>query len=131
MNVMVTPRHRSVLPVDQRVVLAPVVLYLEHPNSRYIPLEVELDQRGRRRGLSRHHPLVDAALHVARHVAPVGAAPGRGGDVGRSRIGLLDVVGVVGDVGELYDNQVYRLVGLAGRVGGDAGERAGVFHRAD
>lgn len=130
-GVAVTWHFCQALPVNQRVVLAPVVLDLEHPDAWNIPLEVELDQRRRRRGLGRHHPLVHPALHVARHVAPVGPAPGGRGDVRRPRIGLLDVVGVVGDVGELDDDQVDRLVGLAGGVGGDAGEGAGVFHGAD
>lgn len=43
----------------------------------------------------------------------------------------MDVVGVVGDVREFYDNQVYFLVGFASRVGGDAAEGAGVFHSTD
>lgn len=121
----------SVLPVNQRVVLAPVVLDLEHPDAWNIPLEVKLDERRGRRGLGRHHPLIRPALHVARHGAPVGAASGRRGDVRRSRVGLLDVVGVVGDVGQFDDDQVYGLVGFSGGVGGDAGEGAGVLHRAD
>lgn len=111
--------------------MAAVVLDLEHPDTRNIPLEVELDQRRGRRGLGRHHPLVRPGLDVGRHVAAVGPAPRGRGDVRGAGVGLLDVVGVVGDVGQLYDHQVHRLVGFAGGVGGDAGERAGVFHRAD
>lgn len=68
-------------PVNQRVILAAVVLDLEHPDAGNVPLEVELDERGGRPGLGRHHPLVHAALHVARHVAAVGAASGRRGNV--------------------------------------------------
>lgn len=121
-----------VLPVDQRVVLAAIVLDLEHPDSRDVPLEVELDERRGRRGLGRHHPLVGRRrLGVGRHVAAIGPAPHRGGNVGGARVGLLDVVGVVGDVRQLDDEQLHRLVGLAGGVGGDAGERTRVLHRAD
>lgn len=32
---------------------------------------------------------------------------------------------------EFYNNQVYSLMGFASRVGGDAGEGAGVFHSTD
>lgn len=131
LSVLVTQGILSVLPVNQRVILASIVLYLEHPNAWNIPLEVELDQRRRWRGLGRHHPLIHPSLHVARHVAPVGPTSGRCGNVWRSGVGLLDVIGVVGDVGEFYNNQVHRLVGFTGRVGGDAGEGAGVFHGTD
>lgn len=75
--------------------MAAVVLDLEHPDARNIPLEVELDERCGRRGLGRHHPLIPSPLHVGRHVAPVGAASGGRGDVGGTRVGLLDAVGVV------------------------------------
>lgn len=121
----------KVLPVNQWVILAPIVLYLEHPYAWNIPLEVELDQCRWWRGLSRHHPLIHPALHVSRHVAAVGSTPGRRGNVWRPGVRLLDVVGVVGDVGEFYDNQVYCLVGFTSRVGGDAGEGASVFHSTD
>lgn len=121
----------SILPVHQRVILAPIVLYLEHSDTRNIPLEVELDQSCWRSGLSRHHPLINPAFHVACHVAAVGSAAGRRGNVRGSGVRFLDVVGVVGDVREFYDNQIYFLVGFAGRVGGDAAEGAGVFHSTD
>lgn len=120
----------SDLPVHQWVILAPIVLNLEHPNAWNIPLEVELDQCCWWGGLSCHHPLIHPALHVTCHIAPVGSASGRCGNVRRSRIRFLDV-GVIGDVREFYNNKVYCLVGFTSRVGGDAGEGAGVFHSTD
>lgn len=71
-----------VLPVDQRVILASVVLYLEHPDAWYVPLEVELDQCSRGRGLSCHHSFINPALHIACHVAAISAASGRCRNVG-------------------------------------------------
>lgn len=120
-----------VLPVNQRVILAPVVLDLEHPDAWDSPLEVELDKGCRWRSLSRHHSLIHSTLHVACHITPVGPTSGRRGNVGRPRIRLLDVVGVVGDVREFDDDQVDRLMGFTSRVGGNAGEGACVFHSAD
>ena len=121
----------SVLPVHQWVILASIVLYLEHPDARYIPLEVELDQRSRRRGLSGHHPLISPTLHISCHIAAISTASGRCGNVWRSRVWLLDVIGVVRDVGEFNNSQVHRLVSFTGRVGGNAGERASVLHSSD
>lgn len=120
----------SILPVNQWVILAAIVLYLEHPNAGNIPLEVELDQCCRWRGLSRHHPFIHPSFHITCHVAPIGSASGRG-NIWWSWIGLLDVIGVVGDVGEFYNNQFYCLVSFTSRVGGDAGKGASIFHSTD
>lgn len=121
----------SRLPVNQWVILTSVILYLEHPNSWYIPLEVELDQCSWWRGLSCHHPLIHTTLHITCRVAPIGAASGWCGNVRRSRVRLLDVVCVVGNVREFDNNQIHCLVSLAGGVGGDTGERASVLHLTD
>lgn len=43
----------------------------------------------------------------------------------------MDVVCVVGNMGEFYNNQIHCLMSLASGVGGDAGEGAGVLHRTD
>ena len=91
------------LPIDQRVVLAPVVLDLEHADARDVPLEVELDERRGRGGLGDHHAFVAARLAVSCRIVAVGAGTGGGGNVGGAGVGLLDAVGVVGDVGQLDD----------------------------
>ena len=121
----------SILPVDQRVVLGSIVLYLEHPDAWYSPLEIKLDQRSWWRGFSCHYPLIYSTLHITCHIAAICTTSGWRGNVRRSWVRLLDVVSVVGDVGEFYNNQVNSLVGFTGRVGGDAGKGAGVFHSAN
>lgn len=120
-----------VSPVNQWVILAPIVLYLEHPNAWNIPLEVELDQCCGRCGLSCHHPLIHSTLYISCHVAPICSASGRRRNVWWPRVRLLDVIGVVGDVREFYNNQVNSLVSFTSGVGGDAGEGASVFHSTD
>lgn len=119
------------LPVYQRVILTSVVLYLEHPDAWYVPLEVKLDQCSWGGGLSCHHSFINPALYVTSHIAAISTTSGRGGNVWRSWIWFLDVVGVVGDVRKFYNNQVYSLVSFTSRVGWDAGEWTRVFHSTD
>lgn len=121
----------SDLPIHKWIILAPIVLDLEHPNTWNIPLEVKLDQCGWWCGLSGHHSLFYPTLHIAGHVASVVYTSGGCGNVRWSRVRLLDVVGVVGDVWKFNDNQVYGLVSLTSWIGGDAGERACVFYSTD
>lgn len=119
------------LPVYQRVILTSIVLYLEHPDAWYVPLEVKLDQCSWGGGLSCHHSFINPALYVTSHIAAICTTSGRRRNVWWSRIGFLDVVGVVGDVRKFYNNQVYSLVSFTSRVGRDAGEWTRVFHSTD